>query len=393
MYFRTHLALLFLVICIAGSSAHAGNKTVPEVLRGYELYGDFIYFPSTPELIYLLGEITENQDIHLRRALSRFPIDSVVLSSPGGNVLSGLALAGVINDRGLSTYIPSGAVCASACSYLFLAGESRISSGRGRLGVHQFAPAKSSKVDSRSAFQTAQEVMGYIYSVVDSFGVPSWVVGRMLETPPNDMYYFNGSQMADIQRGSASKKSSEAERVYSEYLALLSQAESGSGVTENKVPESAPTPPETQKPKKLPEDKPETPKISPRTPEPQPSKNRSKNAFGVPTSGKWVFTHNCTPQASQQTGFMNVVWERYIEGPAAEYDRNLSTASLYDLNGSLVYSGKLYESQNLESWIYLPSNNGTNTIHSKGEFSTDKNWIRYTSSRCELNVYRVLAEK
>jgi len=73
-----------------------------------------------------------------------------VLSSPGGSVIEGLQMAGIINDKNLNTYIPkvgldSQGTFASACSFMFFAGSERKVGGR--LGVHQFSSLDSNKAE------------------------------------------------------------------------------------------------------------------------------------------------------------------------------------------------------------------------------------------------------
>ena len=63
-----------------------------------------------------------------RRALVENNIHTLVLNSPGGNLYEGLQMAGTIFDRQLTTYIPDGADCASACSIMYLAGKKKIQS-------------------------------------------------------------------------------------------------------------------------------------------------------------------------------------------------------------------------------------------------------------------------
>ena len=48
----------------------------------------------------------------------------------------GLRIANIINDKSLATYVPVGTTCASACSFMFFAGNPKVA--HGRLGVHQF---------------------------------------------------------------------------------------------------------------------------------------------------------------------------------------------------------------------------------------------------------------
>ncbi|MGP6085845.1 hypothetical protein [Antarctobacter jejuensis] len=98
-------------------------------------------------------------------------------------------MAYAVREAGLRTVIPDGAVCHSACSYLFLAGVDR--SAQGELGVHQLA----SNSDSLRAGQVA---LADIMSAFDDFGVNGAVVNKMLLTPANSMYVFDSGEMTDL---------------------------------------------------------------------------------------------------------------------------------------------------------------------------------------------------
>ena len=46
-------------------------------------------------------------------------------------------MAGIIYDRKLTTFVPEGFECLSACAFMFFAGDAKVSAGE--LGVHQFS--------------------------------------------------------------------------------------------------------------------------------------------------------------------------------------------------------------------------------------------------------------
>jgi hypothetical protein len=191
----------FLVLFSFSVEAIANQIEVPSSLEGFERYGIFQFYPSTPHTIYLLEEILPNQAIDFRQALNEHDIKTLVLASPGGSVETGLLVADKVNDKGISTYIADSQICASACSYIFLAGKNRIAGSNSQLGVHQFAPARSAKKDAGEVYQRAQSLMADVHGIVTSFGIPSIVVTKMLSTPPDEMYFFRPKQMAEIERG------------------------------------------------------------------------------------------------------------------------------------------------------------------------------------------------
>jgi len=137
------------------------------------------------------GEIVAGQTVlEFRRALRQADVSWLVLSSPGGSVNEGILFAETVRDLGLNTAVVAGTDCASACSFVYFAGtENHL---QGRVGVHQFRTAQG----SNDEFST-QWTAGEIIQVLNGFGVPSVVFERMLQTPPDEMFWF-GPEDADL---------------------------------------------------------------------------------------------------------------------------------------------------------------------------------------------------
>lgn len=108
--------------------------------------------------VALIGEIDGGAATQLIDLfVSRPAIKIVILDSPGGSVYSALDIALMVHRLGLNTYVPEDAYCASACSFIFLAGIERLVEGR--LGVHQFYGAEG---DAASVQSGAQYVVSSI---------------------------------------------------------------------------------------------------------------------------------------------------------------------------------------------------------------------------------------
>lgn len=136
--------------------------------------------------IRIEGPITERvEESFIQQVRTHSGLKTVSLNSPGGRVFPALNIARAINSAGLNTSVPKGDECDSACSFIFLAGRERIADGL--LGVHQV-----SGVDDPSLTQSA---IGKIYEELVSFNTPSYLVSRMLGTPPGDMYIFTADEL------------------------------------------------------------------------------------------------------------------------------------------------------------------------------------------------------
>jgi len=150
-------------------------------------YGKSYHVPLLPNVIFFLGEIEDGDEQGFRRALRDHEIDTVVLVSPGGLIYNGLELANIIYDNNLATYVPSGETCASACSFMFFAGNPKVA--HGRLGVHQFyLDDDKKKVAIGVAQRGTQLLVADIIQNLTDFGTPSDVFSKMFST--SDMYYF-----------------------------------------------------------------------------------------------------------------------------------------------------------------------------------------------------------
>lgn len=165
------------------------------------LYGSFLHTERVPYALFFLNEIEQYDRFEFRKALRNHDIELIVLSSPGGSIWEGLSMAGIIYDRKLNTYIPKNSGtgegnCASACSFMFLAGNKRVIEGK--LGVHQFYSKEGSKKEKVEAVQegtqfTVSEIIGFL----NEFGTPSWVFERMFQQ--SEMYYFKEKELRKLE--------------------------------------------------------------------------------------------------------------------------------------------------------------------------------------------------
>ncbi len=177
------------------SNFQAETLEATETDEDLQIYGSFIWHAEAPSMLFLVGDVENNLNHSLRRALRMHSIDTLVLLSPGGSMFEGLQLSGMVFDKGLTTYIPENSSCASACSFIFLAGKNRLSDGQ--LGVHQFAYKKGSAPDEGLEKQvqfSVSEVLGYL----NEYETPPFVYDRMFTTPPEEMYFFTSREMDEL---------------------------------------------------------------------------------------------------------------------------------------------------------------------------------------------------
>lgn len=71
-----------------------------------------------------------------RDLLASAPGATVMLSGPGGSVAAALAIGREIQERRLATLVAPDTSCASACSFIWLAGQRRLLGRGARIGFH-----------------------------------------------------------------------------------------------------------------------------------------------------------------------------------------------------------------------------------------------------------------
>lgn len=172
---------LVLAGILAFAPTGAGAETISD-------YAPFYYDTARPQVLRLDGEINVRTPLGFNQMLRLNPrITTLELNSPGGSVYAALSIAPVIRDAGLTTVIPAGAKCFSACAYLFFAGVVREAGGQ--LGVHQVSAAN---------LASGQFAVGDIVAALDEFAVPAEVLVKMLQTPAEDMYVMEPAEMDQL---------------------------------------------------------------------------------------------------------------------------------------------------------------------------------------------------
>ena len=146
----------------------------------------------------LSGDIKAGDDLRVATLLGtslvkdRFP-GFMVLSSNGGDTNASLGIARIAHDYGIPVLVR--AKCLSGCAIIAL------SAWRGRLfiiesgeiGLHQSWVGE----DSARAI-TSMEATHRVARTLRVYGVPGWVVERMVRTPPRDMTYLSDAELRQL---------------------------------------------------------------------------------------------------------------------------------------------------------------------------------------------------
>jgi hypothetical protein len=166
-------------------------------------------------LFVLNGTIEGGETLALQREVAKLPPQlpvSIILNSPGGNLIEGLALGRFLYDAKITTFTMGfGGLCASACSIAFLGGRDRVTGKParvkmtgGRLGFHQFrtvwerrtTATTFSKKDMdfviRDTRATALLIIKYLTYINEDMSK----LHLMLQAPAKDMNFLDNSDAA-----------------------------------------------------------------------------------------------------------------------------------------------------------------------------------------------------
>jgi hypothetical protein len=153
---------------------------------------------QTVYALALTGDIKAGDDLRVASLLGKSLVEDrfpglMVLSSNGGNTNASLGIARIAHDYGLPVLVD--VKCLSGCAIIAL------STWRGRLfvvgsgviGLHQswIGEDSTKAIPSMEAtYRVARTLLAY--------GVPGWVIKRMVRTPPRDMTYLSDVELRQI---------------------------------------------------------------------------------------------------------------------------------------------------------------------------------------------------
>ncbi|MBM2577446.1 hypothetical protein JQC91_14155 [Jannaschia sp. Os4] len=121
----------------------------------------------------------------------------VLLDSPGGSVFDALELGRAIREAGADTALEAGAVCLSACPYVFAGGVSRGVDEDARMGVHQHSFGESSVLPAFLAVEDVQRGQAEVLVHLARMGIDLRVMGPAMATPADEIYILTPAEMAE----------------------------------------------------------------------------------------------------------------------------------------------------------------------------------------------------
>ncbi len=141
-----------------------------------------------PDHILLTGPVSYDMFDGFQGAISTNPdLKRVELNSNGGRVYAARAIAKLVQDNDLDTFVSG--ICASACTLVFIAGAHRTLAPEGKLGFHGYL----TKSQIKFADETEEEAKDRATFLAR--GVSQDFVDQMFLVSPEDMWFPDQSQL------------------------------------------------------------------------------------------------------------------------------------------------------------------------------------------------------
>jgi hypothetical protein len=178
--------------------AGANHPALPAARAPTGLRYTYSYIQDNKLIIHVRGEIMKGD-------AARFPkwvtdnikkedkIAGVSLDSPGGSVREALLLADGVASTEVPTIIGPGENCVSACFLIFAAGKKRFAFKEAHVGVHSLViNGQGENLDAKGS------TLDLARTATEKFSVPPSIIGRMVATPPDKVYWLNRSDLAEM---------------------------------------------------------------------------------------------------------------------------------------------------------------------------------------------------
>ncbi|MCK0167224.1 hypothetical protein MWU52_06650 [Jannaschia sp. S6380] len=174
--------------------AHPGTGVDPDMPR--RLIAEEVADEAGPTLS-LRGAIAAGDGARIADALRRTRPATVLLDSPGGSVADAVQIGRAIRDVGAGTRLPDGAVCLSACPYVFAGGMTRRVGDAARLGVHQHSYGASTILPALLAVEDIQQGQAEVLDHLSAMGIDLRIMGPALATPADEIYILTPEELSE----------------------------------------------------------------------------------------------------------------------------------------------------------------------------------------------------
>ena len=170
------------------AAALAATSPASAMSYSWRALGDHIVIDAAGEIEFNEKAIFTNWIVSAGPNWNGKKATAIILNSPGGNVLGGDGLSGVIYQHHLITGVAHGGVCASACVEAWASGVTKTVPIDGIVAVHH---ATSPRGD-----QDADDITQYCVNVYRRLGAPDSVLTATMTTPSASIHPLTPDEYA-----------------------------------------------------------------------------------------------------------------------------------------------------------------------------------------------------
>ncbi len=140
--------------------------------------------------IVLSGVIAPGDEIAFHRLAETRDRAVVLTTGPGGVVATAVTIGTEIRARGWSTLVPPGAQCASACSLIWLAGQTRMLGAGAQIGFHAM-----SVIAGNGQSAETHDLDMFMRTWLTNLGYPSDATATIVNTPAASVRWYNTTEL------------------------------------------------------------------------------------------------------------------------------------------------------------------------------------------------------
>lgn len=143
-------------------------------------------------LVSVEGELIAGDEKKFAQVALQNDAAVVIFHSPGGSTWTGIEIGRAIRLKGFLTYVPGGAICASACGYAWLGGVQRFMEPTSRIGFHA-SYVRENGVNKESGVGNA--IVG---AYLNSLGLSQNAIAYISTAPPDSMTWMSAEDAESV---------------------------------------------------------------------------------------------------------------------------------------------------------------------------------------------------
>ncbi len=145
-----------------------------------------VFASADGKTLHMVGEINVGSAIILKNAIRKNPKAKLLaMSSVGGRLIEGVAMAHIVREFGLDTYVEFH--CSSSCTFAFLGGKNRILAPHAKIGFHQASNSYYYLNPNQDIISEDGNML--MRSLYGSAKMDAAIIDEGLKTSPSEIWY------------------------------------------------------------------------------------------------------------------------------------------------------------------------------------------------------------